>query len=942
MRDEIVALDLETTGLDPSHDSIIEIGAVKFQEGRVTDTFQSLINPHRSLPRNIVALTGITQEEVNGAPPLKQVLPKLERFVGNRAVLGHNVSFDLGFLERQNALRSNLPLDTYELASVMLPAVPRYSLGALAAHLGVELVDAHRADKDAEATALVYWALWKQMLALPLNTLQEIVEASRGLQWTARPVFEAALEERARTAFTQTKPRLKAPSLDTGDDLIQLFGAAPEGWEPLEPNDRLEPLDIDALAGVLEPGGLFAETMPGYEYRPQQVDMLAAVAHAFNNGDHLLVEAGTGTGKSIAYLLPAIYWALQNNERVVISTNTINLQDQLIFKDIPALGDALNLQFRATVLKGRRNYLCPRRLAALRRRGPTSVDEMRVFAKILVWLLENTSGDRGEINVRGPVERSIWGRLSAEDEGCTMDRCLGQMGGACPIYKARQAAESAHVLIVNHALLLADVVAGNRVLPPYNYLIIDEAHNLEDAVTSGLSTRIDEVVLRRQLADLGSPRRGLLGDVLARTRSAIPARKHAILSEYVSIIHDAAGAMQHHIGSLFRAVYEFLNEHVRMRPSAYSVQVRIVDEHRALHGWARLQQVWDVIAQFTEGIATAMYRLARGMEDLGDYDIPAYDDLLHSVAATARHLEEVHFLFHAFIVEPAPNTIYWVEVATGDARLSIHAAPLDVGPLVEEHLWRTKQSIILTSATLQTAGSFEYIRTSLDAADDVVSELAIGSPFDYEQSTLLYLVSDIPEPNAGQAYQQMVEQGLIDLCTATEGRALVLFTSYTQLRKTSSAITEPLTAAGITVYDQGDGTSRQQLIEGLRETERAVLLGTRSFWEGVDVPGEALSVLGITRLPFTVPSDPIFAARSETYQNSFGQYALPEAILRFRQGFGRLIRTGTDRGVVVIFDRRLLSKRYGQAFLDSLPPCTVYQGPLARLAEAATRWLAGN
>ncbi|MCZ7545034.1 MAG: hypothetical protein M5R40_16600 [Anaerolineae bacterium] len=773
------------------------------------------------------------------------------------------------------------------------------------------------------------------MLALPLATLQEIAHAARGLAWTARPVFDAALEERAKHAFTEPQQRETAPD----DDLAALFSAAPPGWEPLQPKDSRTPLDIDALADLIAPGGALAGSFPGYEFRREQVDMLAAIADAFNNGYHLMVEAGTGIGKSIAYLLPSIFWAALNNERVVISTNTINLQDQLIYKDIPALGDILGFPFRATVLKGRANYLCPRRLAALRRRAPTSIEEMRVFAKILVWLLQGGSGDKGEISLRGGAEQGVWARLSAQDEGCTLERCATQMGGACPFYKARRAAESAHIVIVNHALLLSDVMVGNRVLPEYRYLVVDESHHLEEATTNGLSFHLDEAAIHRQLADLGSARTGLLGDVLARTRGAIPQQHHAKLADYVERITEASRAMQHHVGALFAAVYEFLTEHTRVRPSEYAVQVRITDEMRAHPAWGRVRHVWSVLAQFTEAIADAMQRLAGGLGDLDGYDIDAYDDLLSGSTAAARHLMEIHMQFQAIVDEAMPNTIYWVELAAGDARLSMHAAPLEVAPLIDHHLWQAKESVILTSATLRTGDSFEFVRARLGAREDEVAELALGSPFDYEESTLLYLIADIPEPNQGPRYQQMVEQGLVELCTATEGRTLVLFTSYAQLRKTSQAIGPALSAQGITVYDQSDGTSRQQLLEGFRETDKAVLLGTRSFWEGVDVAGEALSVLVIVRLPFTVPSDPIFAARSETYADPFAEYAMPEAILRFRQGFGRLIRRRDDRGVVAVFDRRVLSKSYGRAFVASLPSCMVMHGPMAHLPAAAQRWL---
>jgi DNA polymerase-3 subunit epsilon/ATP-dependent DNA helicase DinG len=262
---------------------------------------------------------------------------------------------------------------------------------------------------------------------------------------------------------------------------------------------------------------------------------------------------------------------------------------------------------------------------------------------------------------------------------------------------------------------------------------------------------------------------------------------------------------------------------------------------------------------------------------------------------------------------------------------------LEIGHLVERFLWHQKESIIMTSATLTTAGDFDYIRQRLYALD--AEELLLDSPFDFETSTLLYLIDNIPEPYERRKYQHAVEDGLIRLCRATMGRTLVLFTSYQQLRRTARSISDTLAKDGIFVFEQGEGASRHALLETFRTSEHAVLLGTRSFWEGVDVPGRALSVLVIVRLPFDVPSDPIVAARAETYEHSFSQYTIPEAILRFRQGFGRLIRTRSDRGVVAVFDRRLLSKSYGQAFVNSLPRCTVRVAPMHELPKATVRWL---
>ena len=292
---------------------------------------------------------------------------------------------------------------------------------------------------------------------------------------------------------------------------------------------------------------------------------------------------------------------------------------------------------------------------------------------------------------------------------------------------------------------------------------------------------------------------------------------------------------------------------------------------------------------------------------------------------------------NSFADAPNANTIYWISAGQDSDYLALQTAPLHIGPLVEEYLWHAKRSVVMTSATLQTNRSFDYIRQRLNAVD--AETLEVGSPFNYHDSTLLYLPNDMPDPNDRYRYQQAVERGLIELTAALNGRVLGLFTSYTHLRQTAQAITPRLALGNITVYDQSDGSSRQSLLDGFKTSERAILLGTRSFWEGVDIPGESLSALVIVRLPFSVPTDPVFAARAETYTDSFNDYTLPDAILRFRQGFGRLIRTRTDRGIVAIFDSRVLTKSYGASFIAALPDCTVKQGPLSTLSEFAVKWL---
>jgi DNA polymerase-3 subunit epsilon/ATP-dependent DNA helicase DinG len=389
---------------------------------------------------------------------------------------------------------------------------------------------------------------------------------------------------------------------------------------------------------------------------------------------------------------------------------------------------------------------------------------------------------------------------------------------------------------------------------------------------------------------------------------------------------------------LFAALAGFLERRREGRPlGRYGQQERVVPSTRTLPEWSEVEIAWEALRGPLAQVSAGLGQLAESVQTQAEDGLQAAEDLALALRGTGRSIAEIIAMLDETIFEGDAQRIYWLQAQGEPVRLSVHAAPLAVGPLVEKHLWHEKESVIMTSATLTTAGEFDYIRQRLSA--DEADELLLGSPFDFESSTLLYLINDIPEPAEPRAYQRQVERGLVALCTATGGRTLALFTSNEQLLTTAREITPPLNAKGIQVLTQSAGASRHALLESFKSSEGAVLLGTRSFWEGVDVPGPALSVLAIVRLPFDVPSDPIIAARSETFEDPFREYSLPEAILRFRQGFGRLIRTRSDRGVVVSFDRRLLSKQYGQAFLASLPACTRRIGPLSGLPREAARWL---
>lgn len=926
----IVALDIETTGLDAKDDSIIEIGAVRFNDRRVEAEWSTLINPGRRIPPSITELTGITDQMVLQAPYIQDVINDLGNFIGDLPILGHNVNFDVSFFQRYKLFRWNELIDTYEMAAVLLPSASRYNLRALAQELSVPYT-LHRALGDAQTTRGIYLRLFDEALQLPILILSEIVRLSDGVDWLGYLPFKNALLTRSNETFDPHPTKFDLPG--------PLFSNKPKYPDTiLTPTAEAVMLDTDEVSSILEPGGEFAHHFPDYEYRSQQIEMLRAITQALSEGKHLLVEAGTGIGKSIAYLIPSVIWAKQNQFRVVISTNTINLQDQLINKDIPDIKTALGWDLNATVLKGRSNYLCPRRLESMRRRGPENPDELRILAKVLVWLQGTTTGDRGEINLNNYAEKLAWSRISSDDMGCTTDNCIKHTGGKCPFYRARQAAHNAHLIIVNHALLLADAASGYHVLPEYDYLIVDEAHHLEDATTNALSFEVTQRDVARLIKELGSPTSGLLGWLLSATQSKLNPSEFAALNHLVQSITDHAFQFDNLSGRFFASVDHFMGEQREGRQvGRYSHQERILAATRIQPAWADVEVVWDETQHSLNQLLDNMNNVIQGLAEINNMLDAEDTELYGSLTNSYRRLKEVNDNLNGLVFDPAPDRVYWTEASADIHKISLHAAPLHIGPLMEHYLWHEKTSVILTSATLTTAGEFDYIKGRLNADD--AYELALGSPFDYETATLLYVANDIPEPTDHHGHQRAINTSIIKLCQAIGGRTLVLFTSYLQLRRTDSAIKSILAKDNIFTFAQGDGASPHTLLDNFRNTERAVLLGTRAFWEGIDVPGEALSSLVIVKLPFNVPSDPIIAARSETFDDSFYQYSLPEAILRFRQGFGRLIRTQSDRGIVVVLDRRLLTKSYGQYFIDSLPICTTHVGPHSDIPHLAQQWL---
>jgi DNA polymerase III epsilon subunit family exonuclease len=876
----IVCLDLEATGLSSAIDHVIEIGAVKFRGAEVLDRYHTLLNPGLRLPPMIRRLTGISDGELSGAPRLRQVLPTLRDFIGDADLLAHGAGYDVAFLEQAlgTSIGERRVFDTIEIARVVFPAAASYSLGSLCDLVGLEHPRPHHALEDAEATFRVFLALLHQAAELPSSTLDMLREISRGSRHSLATFFQDLVPQAVATGAPAAAPA-PVPAV-----LPEPGGAVRRDEAPLP---LMEP---DRLAALLGPGGPLASE-PGWELREGQQEMCLAVAQAFDRKLNLVAEAGTGTGKSLAYLLPALAWAAAGGGQVCVSTYTINLQEQLLHKDLPLAARILGVPLRAVLLKGRSHYLSRLRWEQLLLgTAPTDLGgddpeiegidpaELLTFKlKVAVWMGWTTTGDRDELRLFGQEER-IWRSVASEWGDCRSAQCLSSPQ-ACFYHRSRQRAAGADVVVVNHALLLADAFNENPGVSAARHLILDEAHHLEEAATKGLTEEIREDDLLGQVGIAGSGR----GQAPGVSQLDVAVR---------DLFEALRGACRYIYGSE-------LGRDLRLDEAGF--------ESPAM-----------------AGVKSAVSRVSAALRGL-------------PVGAAAVVETRISRLLE-LVSRPDLGQVTWVGFGR-DGRSTIRRAPLEVGPLLADAVFADRDSVILTGATLSLNGSFDYFRSRVGLTASRLSELVLPSPFDFLQQALLCLPDDLPAPPEEGFTEQLVS-AVAATARSLAGRTLVLFTSTEQLTQASAQLKAELMGDGIEVLAQGRGVgSRRALVERFVSLPEAVLCGTNSFWEGLDLPENALACVIIAKLPFAPPGDPVFRARSERLSDPFLELALPEAVLRLKQGFGRLIRRATDRGAVVILDRRVSTRTYGARFLESLPHCSTFTGPVAEMPAAILEWV---
>ncbi|MCR4733439.1 MAG: DEAD/DEAH box helicase family protein [Treponema sp.] len=700
---------------------------------------------------------------------------------------------------------------------------------------------------------------------------------------------------------------------------------------------KIQKLSEDDAGFFISEGGPLSKFYNGFEERPVQIELLKEIVKAFNTNKIGVFEAGTGVGKSYAYLIPSILWAVNNHERVVISTGTINLQQQICEKDIPAVEKILGKKIKFVLMKGRQNYICKRRLNDAASILDLFENESEELKEISEWALKTENGSKSDLSFM-PGE-NVWSKVNSESDACMGMRC--PFHSECFVMKMRKEAASANIIVVNHHLLFADIQSrlggvgfeDAAVLPPYKHIIFDESHGIENAATSFFSESLTRFKINKLLNQMYRHRKNSESGHLCSL---------AILSsneEEASKAYDVTNRIKNSLLNSEIAAKDLLVNESTKR--LYDISAR--DFSPLL---VSISELAKALSDFTGIVRTVM----DGIEE-DDHDAPCYWES----KIILRHLEDYILLLKNFSVwDEKRNDVFWIQkkrlppdmVKDGaDAEyISFNQTPLDISELMNEGVFEQMNSVICTSATIKTGRDYNFWMRRIGLLFSPQERLVcrdFPSPFPYKKNMLFAVPSDAPLPEKIE-YQQYVEMAIPRLISAAEGRTLVLFTSYESLRSAYNAACFSLRGMKGRLMKQGDDDS-SKLLAAFKNENESVLFATDSFWQGVDVPGESLSQVIIVKLPFTVPNDPVFVARAEMIEkrggNSFMELSIPEAIIKYRQGIGRLIRRSDDRGAVVVLDRRIYEKRYGSFFVNAMPECKKMYAPLKELCTSINEFI---
>ncbi|MBE0416355.1 MAG: DNA polymerase III subunit epsilon [Coriobacteriia bacterium] len=902
--DEVVLVDIETTGFDPGRDSVIEIAAALMRGPEVLNTFQTLVDPGCAIPSEIVRLTGITDEEVSGALSPDAAVSSLAAFVDGRDVVAHNAPFDRGFLDPL-AGSGRFPgewIDTLQLALIAFPRLSSHRLRDLVEAFGRDR-PSHRAPDDVRALCTVWRTALCGLDDLGPALLGRLASLAPATEWSARKVLAHLAAGSRASAFDLAdtrKSRAGAERATALPDAGDFECACPEPEE---------------IAAEFSAGGIAGRMYRGYEHRQEQAQMARAVTGAFSGGTCTAVEAGTGVGKSLAYLVPAARFALLNNIGVGIATKTNALMDQLVYGELPALCSALDEPLRFVALKGYEHYICLRKLDRFASGlDDSDPDTVGAAAVLVAWVSQSAWGDLAATNVH--LRREVRAEVTASVADCTRKRCR-YYPHLCYVHGVRRRSSSAHVVVTNHALLFRDVVADGGILPPIRHWIVDEAHAAESEARKQLSMECSRLELSVVLGALGGTRSGLIDTIRKKVSMFPDGDRSALLSALAEMERGVTEG-----ATLAASLFEFVHDvHTDGEDAGYDIsEVRVDTAVRNGSAWGTVSRVGRSLAMRLETILVAGRRLVTLLEAAGQAATEARADL----AGVLTRLASQDIALVTVLEGEADEYVYHLTVdrRPGGRADRLAASRLDVGEALAEEFFPRVRSAVFTSATIAAGDDFAHFARAVGLdrlGPERWSAVRLPSSYDFERQMAAFVPTDLATPGTRE-YLGRLETLLFELHLAMDGSVLTLFTNRRDMDHLYRVLAPRLAEEGFGLLIQSRGVSAKRLRDEFLADERASLFATKSFWEGFDARGDTLRCVVVPKLPFGNVRDPLTREREERYgKAAWEHFYLPEAVIELKQAAGRLIRSSTDRGCLVIADPRVLVKGYGRTFLSALP-----------------------
>ncbi|WP_156289214.1 ATP-dependent DNA helicase DinG [Oceanobacillus salinisoli] len=932
MENRYVVIDLETTGHSPvNDDKIIEVGIVVIENDQIVDTKSTFFNPDKSIPPFISNLTGISDVDVKNAPFFHEKADEIINIFENSYLVAHNVPFDLGFLNAELKKNGRDPLknpviDTVELARILFPKSPGYKLRQLAEFLHIEHDDPHRALSDAYVTAKVLLRLKEKLFSLPFETIDSLLKLEK--------MFKSDLY-----ALLYKRHQDLAFSVNENETIETFHGLAFKKTEQTQKSTfSIEQSFGEYLDDIYEENGTLEQYKINYERRNGQREMSEIIFDAFQAKQHALVEAETGTGKSLAYLLPAIFEAIKTNERIIISTYTTQLQSQLIDEEIPLINILVNFPFKIALLKGKNHYISLEKFAHELEMGHNdNYDIVLTKAMILVWLTETETGDIDEINL--PSSGYLFFKKISTDAEGMLDPHSPWFSKSY-YQKAKKRAQQADIIITNHALLCTDIFNDYQFLPSYRKIIIDEAHHFEETASHHYGLQMDYMNMQYILNQVGhSDENKSLGKIIAH----YPLHDELPLKQW----DDTLDSARYEVEDFFRTLFHYVLNRQKDGKAISDIgriQYRYEEEKEDPTKWNVINEMATRLTFYFRDLIHILAVIEQHLtqkELLDKYD----KDDLNGIAKFLQGF--IDGLETLFLTKDDIPQVRWIEVDTKGRNNAVflYCEPTDVSRLLSKEFFEKKDSVVLTSATLTMNHSFSFIQKRLGLPPDRLVTQKINSPFSYKEQVQLMVPNDFPDIKYGSMdeYIYATCEAILSLAEITSGRMLILFTSYDMLKKSYQLLRDTMELDQYMLIGQGiTSGSRTRLKKNFQTFDQAILLGTSSFWEGVDIPGDDLSCLMIVRLPFQPPDHPVYEAKSsyikEQGKNPFMEYSLPNAVIRFKQGFGRLIRSSNDRGIVFVCDARMMKARYGKYFSNSIPEVPITYDTTKNLMHKAKEW----